>query len=646
MAALSVADNLVYRSHLQPKQGLTRPPSDTDKSRARAGDGAAQKRVAHHHRQQQQQPLVGEDAQDDVSGGERWGLGGGGKEDVCVKTPQACDGSSPAYVPQPSLSQVSPPMPGMRFLHGVASGDALSDAVIIWTKVTPPTLKDSSKPHPSFSVRYDVSLSAKGFDSNLPGNPPTDLGDEPYAFSGVVVTGPEVDYTVKIDLTGLQPATTYFYRFTVNSPTSPHSVQSPTGQTRTLPSPDSDSALSSLNFAVVSCSNLPAGFFNAYSNIAARPEVDFVVHLGDYLYEYRNGEYGDGTEIGRVPVPDWELVSVEDYRMRHAQYKEDVDLQALHRVKPCQTRAEEKEAKDTFSNHSSFTSFPPFQKLLDDHEFTDNVSGGDKTAWHTPRMPSALRAYFEYLPIRESPRPTSGQASSAIYRTFQFGSLMDLILLDTRIDGRDPSSETNTTVIESDDRTILGREQERWLEGQLRESQGRGTRWRFLGNQVVFAPMDHWGLKINLDAWDGYPKNRGRVLDFLGREGIDNVVVLTGDLYNPQTGAGSLLVEFVSPSVTSPSPLESIHLGFLNPMAERLLQTAEPHLKYVDMSRRGYMIVRVDAEKVRCEYWYPRTVRKRTREEMLGAFVETGSGEGRITKSEVFLAEGRAVAAT
>ncbi|KAJ3329685.1 hypothetical protein HDU76_007378 [Blyttiomyces sp. JEL0837] len=561
----------------------------------------------------------------------------------------------------------------MRFLHGVASGDPLQDSVIIWTKVTPPS--NATHPqdtHSSFLVRYDVSLSAPEVDTRLPGSPPLSLG--PILFSGVIMTGPEVDFTVKVDLKGLSPDTSYYYRFSVTSEVEEYvdvideetkerfnnnvlvtdndnndekmvksgrkmkvtryvTVASPTGRTRTLPAKD-DIKLEAINFAVVSCSNLPVGFFNAYAHIAARQEVDYVLHLGDYLYEYRNGEYGDGSDIDRIPVPDRELVTLADYRMRHAQYKEDPDLQALHRVKP-------------------------WIVIWDDHEFVDNIAGGVGTVWDDDRMPSAMRAYFEYLPIREStirPKETTRtepepgitvmeekpdltpdrmETSPSIYRSFSFGPLLDLIMLDTRIHGRDESDVKDPQEVEREGRTILGTDQEVWLRDELRESKERGTLWRMIGNQVVFAPLDVWGLMINADAWDGYPANRRRILEFVRDANISDIIVLTGDIhaslsfdvpldpwdataYNETTGKGSLLVELVAPSVTSPSPLESINLGILNPFAEALLSATEGHLKFVDLSRRGYMIVQVAKEMV------------------LGAVVESEHGSRRITRVETF----------
>ncbi|KAJ3145871.1 hypothetical protein HK101_002397 [Irineochytrium annulatum] len=626
MPTLVVTDNLVYRSHLmdashpgnaKKRKGTKRPV--VDEAEAEVGGEAISGEKERVVPVPPRLPAFGsqnEEAGEDVT------LPVMAVEDVPSYEDVAAE--APAYVRQPTADQVIAPEVGMEFMHGVASGDALADSVIIWTRVTPPVNhKNPSRQHPSFLVRYDVSLSAETYDTTVPGTPPSSIG--PILFSGMVATGPEVDYTVKVELKNLQPATSYFYQFTVQS-TDPatlkqHTARSPAGVTRTLPS--AHAQLSLLNLAVVSCSNLPVGFFNAYANIASRSDVDVVVHLGDYFYEYRNGEYGDGADLGRVPTPDRELVSVEDYRERHRQYKEDPDLQGLHRVKP-------------------------WIVIWDDHEFLDNVAGGDDAAWDHPRMPSALRAYFEYLPIRES------TLHAGIHRSFRFGNLLDLIMLDTRIHGRDASGETNATLLQAESRTILGEDQERWFENELVESRDRGAAWRFVGNQVVFAPMDKWGLKINLDAWDGYPKNRERVMDFIQKENIEDIVVLTGDIhtslafnvpvdpwdtatFNSTTGAGSLLVEFVSPAVTSPSPLESINLGLLNPVAERVLMAAEPHLHFIDLSRRGYMVVRVCAERVTVEYWYPRSIRvRRHGDEVLGAVMETERGSKRITKAKVF----------
>ncbi|KAJ3254188.1 hypothetical protein HDU77_004174 [Chytriomyces hyalinus] len=529
-----------------------------------------------------------------------------------------------------------------QFNHGVASGDPLHDSVILWTKVTAPQTTGS------LYVKFTVSSTGKLPDSSLPGSPPTAIGEP--LITGAVLTGPEVDFTIKLDIKGLNPKTTYYFQFSMASDASAHQaglsygmVYSPPGKTKTLPAPN-DSTVSSIEFGVVSCSNLPNGFFNAYAGLAGKTNVDVVLHLGDYIYEYRNGEYGDGASIGRVPLPDRELLTLEDYRERHAQYKEDEDLQLLHRLKP-------------------------WIVIWDDHEFVDDISGYavSKLANESiSRIPAAMRAYFEYLPIRVAtthlykPNRLSFQNEAepnilsekiahhnsgtfAIYRNFQFGTLVDLMMLDTRIHGRD---KNDWATVGNELRTMLGQDQERWLIENLKDSSDRGTAWRVIGNQVVFSPMDHWGFMFNTDAWDGYPASRRRIIDAIESHRIKDVVVVTGDVhtsfafdvpksmdsYDKRTGSGSLLVEFVSPAISSPSPLESVYLGGLNQLAETLFPKMEPHMKWMDLSRRGYMVLKVGLERTVCEYWYVRNVRQRSSKSALGMTVETERRSGKITR--------------
>jgi alkaline phosphatase D len=237
------------------------------------------------------------------------------------------------------------------FRHGVASGDPLPDRVILWTRVT--------APGDVVPVRWVVA-------------------DDPklarVVAGGEVQTGSERDYTVKVDVTGLRPATTYYYRFESGR------GQSPIGRTRTLPARN----VSRIRLGVVSCSNYPFGYFNAYAALARRADLDAILHLGDYIYEYQNGRFGDGGKIGRIPDPNAEILSLADYRARHAQYKADPDSQAIHRQHP-------------------------FIVIWDDHELANNAwSGGAEN--HNPdkaegdwfvRRNAAVRAYFEWMPIRE-----------------------------------------------------------------------------------------------------------------------------------------------------------------------------------------------------------------------------------------------------
>ena len=224
---------------------------------------------------------------------------------------------------------------------------------------------------------------------------------------GETQTGAARDFTVKVDVTGLEPGTTYYYRFESLG------ARSAIGRTRTLPR----EGVSRLRLGVVSCSNLPQGYFNAYACLAKRADLDAVLHLGDYIYEYANKQYGDGTALGRIPSPDKEMVALQDYRERHAQYKADPDSQEIHRQHP-------------------------FIVTWDDHEFTNNAwSGG---AAESQRRPGRRRVGG---PPRRGAcrRTTSGcrfartrrRKQARIYRAFRFGDLATLMMLDTRLVGRD-----------------------------------------------------------------------------------------------------------------------------------------------------------------------------------------------------------------
>ncbi|KAJ3012607.1 hypothetical protein HKX48_006192 [Thoreauomyces humboldtii] len=485
-----------------------------------------------------------------------------------------------------------------KFLHGVASGDPLSNAVILWTKV--------NSTDPEVDVTYQLSTNQQFTDS---------------VARGTVSTTADVDFTVKVDVTGLQPATTYYYRFTAGPLANP--TVSPIGRTHTIPT--ATTALANYRLAVFSCSNLPAGYFNSYGSVAKRDDIDLVLHLGDYIYEYPNGAYGDGTAMGRIPAPNVQLNTLSDYRTRHAQYKQDVDLMAAH---------------------AKF----PFVTVWDDHEFEDDAwtggsEGDDKNKlpgqpW-APRKLAAMTAYFQYMPIRAALIDGVGK----IYRNFQIGDLLDLTMLDTRMAGRDDTDVWNPWTIASETRTIMGFPQEAWFNQQLSTSQARGAKWRIVGQQVTFSPvrlLDDTVIILH-DSWDDYPANRRRILQYIQSANITNTVILTGDihaslvfnvledpydssLYNKATGAGSQLVEFVGPSVTSSGPGAVAMAGF------RLTQ---PHLQWGNGVNHGYMIVTVAVDKVTTEYHHFDTVTSplaKAVESIAGTF-ETASGSARITSS-------------
>jgi len=415
---------------------------------------------------------------------------------------------------------------------------------------------------------------------------------------GEVTTTAARDFTVKVDVTGLRPGGRYHYRFQAEG------ERSPIGRTRTLPAAD----VARVRLAVASCANLPQGYFNAYRGIANRADLDAVLHLGDYYYEYPNVRYGDGTRFGRIPQPDREIVSLEDYRTRHAQYKTDPDLQDAHRRHPWIT-------------------------VWDDHEITNNAwrdgaqnhnPGEGEGDWNV-RRDGAVQAYYEWMPIRE----TGTSAQARIYRTFKLGSMADLIMLDTRIIGRDQQvPRDEVALIEDPRRSLLGSAQEDWLLSQLRNSKARGARWQLLGQQVMFAATTPWGQPAgNADAWDGYRPARDRVVDHLEGSGMKNAVILTGDVhsswaydiakdpwetYDRTTGRGTSAIEFVTPSVTSPS-------GWTTENAASRLGNAKasrPHLHWADGLSHGYVVVNITKDAVQGDFFGVPTIEARTDKEI------------------------------
>lgn len=452
------------------------------------------------------------------------------------------------------------------FFHGVASGDPLSDRVILWTRVT----TDDN----SVSVDWQIA---------------TDTAFANVVNSGTITTDTSRDHTVKVDATGLSAGTWYYYRFKA------YNRYSAMGRTRTAPVGNTDS----LRFAIIACSNFQAGFFNVYKDIATRNDIDAVLHLGDYYYEYEGQGYGYDGDTNRIHDPDHEALTLADYRMRHSQYKLDPDLRYCHQQYP-------------------------FITIWDDHE-TANDSYYSGAQNHTPstegdwftRKDAGKRAYFEWLPIRE----ISAGNDTILHRTEHWGDLLDLIMIDTRYEGRDSSLgqfiPTNNAFLSDTGRHLMGNEQLTWFKGEL---SGSTARWKVIGNQVMIAPL-HANLGtgdqvLNGDQWDGYPAERKRVLDHIMQNNIRDVVFLTGDIhcswgndiphpdstYNQSTGRGSAATEFVCTSVTSPT------FAGLGSVPLSLIQIFDKHVKYAELSKRGYLLLDVNKVRVQGDWIHMSTV--------------------------------------
>ena len=500
---------------------------------------------------------------------------------------------------------------------GVASGDPTEDGVIIWTRATP---EADGLVRITWEVAEDDSFDA-------------------VVASGSGTTSADVDYTVKVDVSGLDAGATYHYRFRVGD------TSSPTGRTR-LPGAG---ATDNVRFAVISCSNYPAGFFNVYREIAGA-ELDAVLHLGDYIYEYDKDGYASerAEEFGRVSEPENELYSLEDYRTRYAQYRGDPDLQAAHGAHP-------------------------FINVWDDHEIA-NDAWKDGAQNHDPetegsfddRVAAALQAFYEWTPIR--PPSTNREI---IYRQFRYGDLVDLLMLDTRLIGRDLQVnytdfyngesidvDTARAAVNDSNQELLGGDQTDWLKDRLTNSTAR---WQVLGQQVLVgryllpepvtrafaglatpeegisallasesakatpeplrtpeqqALLDS-ALPYNPDAWDGYGFNRDEIIDHAAALG-SRLVTLAGDTHNAwatqltDSSGNPAGVEFATASVTSP--------GFdqLGVETAALLETPLvfliDDLKYANLTDRGYMVVTFEQDTATSDWIFVSSIESTTYE--------------------------------
>ena len=522
--------------------------------------------------------------------------------------------------------------PALRpFYHGVASGDPAPDGVVLWTRVTPPTDTD-------LDVRWRVA---------------TDPGLQDVVASGTAATRRDRDYTVRVEVTGLDAGRTYYYGFSALG------ANSLTGRTRTAPT----EAVDQLRFAVTSCSNYQQGYFNAYRGLAGRADLDAVLHLGDYFYEYGAGVYGDSALVARdrAHAPLSETVSLADYRLRHSLYKLDPDLRAAHQQHPWITVWDDHEsANDSWEggaeNHNEFLGLDADGDSL----FATEGTWAD-------RVGDAQRAYFEWIPLR---RPEPRAESGRIYRRLSYGPLAELSMLDTRLEGRmeQLSSKTDaaagTVVVDTTawldpDRTLLGAAQRDWLLDGLTTATAQ---WKLLGNQVMMTPLAFHPVLTgadapftNLDAWDGYPAERARVLTALRDGGVDDTVVLTGDIhttwasdlplqpfggYDPASGAGSVAVEFVTPSVTAANLNEQLGIP---PEAvpenvptefEQGLRQAYPQLKTVELDEHGYFVLDLTPERAQADWFYQGDIRTPAFEERFSRAFFTNAGENHLQRAE------------
>lgn len=485
-------------------------------------------------------------------------------------------------------------MPNAYFVHGVASGDPRPTSVVIWTRVTPTSAsRPGSGVGPTVSVSWQVSTNS--YFSRI-------------VASGKLSTGPSRDHTVKVDVTGLEPGRTYYYRFAYGS------NRSATGRMRTAAAPTSSPA--NLRLGVVSCSNLQAGWFSAYRHLANRDDLHAVLHLGDYIYEYGPGEYGygQGDQDIRTHEPAHEILTLADYRARHGQYKRDPDLQRLH-------------AKYAFI------------ATWDDHESANDAwkdgaenHAATEGAW-AARAAAAHKAYDEWMPVRMSGTAAIGDGTQ-LYRRLQFGDLVEISMLDLR-SYRDKQLLAQVDPAAADPaRTVTGRAQMDWLKGSLTR---QVAQWKLVGNPVMIAPVTFAGLPrdlvkpvndtvgllppdgapYNIDQWDGYTDDRREVFEHLRDNGVTDSLFITGDIHSgwacdlPADKAtypgtrDSVGVEFVATSVTSSNlkditgtPRRTTSLA-----VEEILKANNPHIKYLNFDDHGFSVLDITAKRAQMDWF-------------------------------------------
>lgn len=449
------------------------------------------------------------------------------------------------------------------FTLGVASGDPLPDGVVLWTRLAPEPLLGGGMPNRAVRVQWQVA------------------DDEQFrrvAARGAVDARPEGAHAVHVEVEGLRPGREYFYRFMAGS------ELSPIGRTKTAPAADQDPRR--MAFAVASCQMFEHGYFTAYRHMADE-DLDLVVHLGDYIYEYGPHEYAGRSGNVRLHVGH-EVESLDDYRVRHAQYKTDPDLQAAHRAFPWIV---------TFDDHETDNDWAG--------EAAENSAGPNATVERfRARRAAAFQAYYEHMPLRRGARPLGPRMLA--YRRLTFGRLAEFSALDTRQYRSDqactdrPSGDCAARLDPS--RTMTGPVQERWLLDGLQRSRAR---WNVVAQQVFMAQCDldpGPSRRLAPDTWDGYRAGRDRLLAHVQSRRVSNPIVLTGDVHSAwvadlkadfdDPASATIGTEFVASSI-------STNGDGAGENRDAVLR-ANPHLKYFE-DQRGYLRCVLDAERWRTD---------------------------------------------
>ncbi|KAI0082795.1 hypothetical protein K474DRAFT_1687863 [Panus rudis PR-1116 ss-1] len=510
---------------------------------------------------------------------------------------------------------------GVNFTHSVASGDPLDSSVLLWTRAVPTSatgaLPDQSVPIClSWKIFNNAGLKGKAIDS------------------GEAYTSYDVDWTLKVEATKLQPDNHYWFQFA--DCTHPSTV-SPIGATRTISHPDTPASKVNggkpLTMAVFSCSRFQSGWFNAYAVAAHNVTPDIFVHLGDYIYE----SVGNGASIGRATLGR-ELATIADYRLRLNQYRTDTGLLAAHQSGPWITVWDDHEIADNAWKAGT----------ADSNDTAAGCKFSPSGACFSDRKMAGVRAYHEWMPIRQ----VSVDDKLRIWRNFQIGKLVDLTMLDTRQYDRDITDVYyNTEVVNSladiQNRSLMGAAQEKWFYDTLTQSKHRGAIWRVVGQQIVFTQLNESDA-FDVDAWDGYRANRARVLDHLYTGKIDNTLVLSGDshanwvsdiarpndttTYDPITGKGAIGVEFAGTAVSSTSAFGAGIGPAAADQISQFLVGINPDLQWSEGSYRGFFTLSIAPKEVNATYYAMRNINSSNLDSFASAVFNVKAGANKLTR--------------
>ncbi|MEV2249260.1 alkaline phosphatase D family protein [Streptomyces sp. NPDC050147] len=453
------------------------------------------------------------------------------------------------------------------FTLGVASGDPQSDSVLLWTRLAPdPYEPGGGLPNQRVVVQWELAHDALF---------------RRVVRSGFEMAHPEYNHTLHVEVDFLEAGRPYYFRFKTGK------WISETGRTRTAPA--EGSRVSSLKFAAVSCQAYHDGYFTAHRHLA-KDDVDVVFHLGDYLYEYAVNSVGGARNYTDRTLPDVfnrETQTLEDYRLRYALYKTDPDLRASHAAHPFVVTWDDHETENNYADDLDENGSPPAEFLV--------------------RRAAAYRAYWENLPLRSPQQPVGPDLQ--LYRRLQWGRLAQFDILDTRQyrsnqaygDGADVPGPEST----DPKRTITGATQERWLINGWRDSDAV---WNVMPQQVNFSQRKldlNAVAKLSMDAWDGYPASRDRVLAGAASAGIENLMVLTGDVhvgyaYDIKADFGDQKSKTVGTEIVATS-IASGRDGAEKPPTWDTYTKANPHMKFYN-GRRGYVTVDLGLKSARADF--------------------------------------------